>query len=106
MSIRSFLAYASLAVMAILIGATVHNPYFALVSALLSRSLVCELKALKQDELLDVLKAALDDKTRGLGNLKIKMEKKAFSVGSFKLIKSTLTPKGPVYEVLEEFKAV
>jgi len=37
---------------------------------------------------------------------KIKMEKKAFSLSIFKLIKSTLTPKGPVYEVLEEFKAV
>ena len=61
----------------LVIGATVHNPYFALVSALLSRSLVCELKALKEDELLAILNAALADKTRGLGNLKIKMEKKA-----------------------------
>lgn len=36
---------------------------------------------------------------------KIKVEEKFFKVNSFKLIKSTLTPEGPVYEDLEEFKA-
>lgn len=36
---------------------------------------------------------------------KMKVDKVAFEVGSFKLMKSTLTPEGPVYEVLEEFKA-
>lgn len=34
---------------------------------------------------------------------KIKVRKKEFSVDSFKLIKSTLTREGPVYEVVEEF---
>jgi len=61
----------------ILIGATVHNPYFSLASALLSRSLVCELKQLKVNEVLDILNAALKDKVRGLGSLKIKTDKKA-----------------------------
>ena len=61
----------------VLIGATVHNPFFSLVSPLLSRSLVFELKSLKQNEILKILEAALKDKTRGLGNLKIKMDKKA-----------------------------
>ncbi|MFH1457676.1 MAG: replication-associated recombination protein A [Candidatus Omnitrophota bacterium] len=61
----------------ILIGATVHNPFFSLVSPLLSRSLVCELKALKVNELMSILQSALKDKTRGLGNQKIKMDKKA-----------------------------
>jgi len=61
----------------ILIGATVHNPFFSLASPLLSRSLVCELKALKEDDILEVLNNALKEKTRGLGNLKIKMDKKA-----------------------------
>ncbi|MCX5703647.1 MAG: replication-associated recombination protein A [Candidatus Omnitrophica bacterium] len=60
-----------------LIGATVHNPFFSLVSPLLSRSLVCELKALKEDEILTILNSALKDKARGLGELKIKMDKKA-----------------------------
>ncbi|MDD2751664.1 MAG: replication-associated recombination protein A [Candidatus Omnitrophica bacterium] len=61
----------------ILIGATVHNPFFSLASPLVSRSLVCELKALKENEILSILNAALLDKERGLGNLKIKAEKKA-----------------------------
>jgi len=61
----------------ILIGATVHNPFFSLASPLLSRSLVCELKTLKENEILTILNHALSDKTRGLGNLKIKVDKKA-----------------------------
>jgi replication-associated recombination protein RarA len=63
----------------ILIGATVHNPFFSLASPLLSRSLVCELKALKEKEILAILEAGLSDKNRGLGSLKIKIEKKALN---------------------------
>ena len=36
---------------------------------------------------------------------KIKVEEKEFSISEFKLIKSTLTEQGPVYEVLESFVA-
>jgi len=61
----------------VLIGATVHNPYFALVAPLLSRSLVCELRPLNEKEIMQVLTAALKNKTRGLGNIKIKIDKKA-----------------------------
>ncbi|MFZ2356428.1 MAG: replication-associated recombination protein A [Candidatus Omnitrophota bacterium] len=61
----------------VLIGATVHNPYFAIASPLVSRSLVCELKTLKEDEILKILNSALSDKIKGLGNLKIKADKKA-----------------------------
>jgi putative ATPase len=61
----------------ILIGATIHNPFFYLASTLLSRSLVLELKALSQEEILRILNLALKDKSRGLGSLKIKVEKKA-----------------------------
>ena len=63
----------------ILIGATVHNPFFSLVSPLLSRSLVCELKTLKESEVLTILRSALQDKSRGLGNLKIKIDKRALT---------------------------
>jgi len=63
----------------ILIGATVHNPYFSLTSALLSRSIVCELKALEQPELLKIIDNALKDKDRGLGNIKVKVDKKALN---------------------------
>ena len=63
----------------ILIGATVHNPFFSLVSPLLSRSLVCELKQLKESDCLAILNASLTDKARGFGNFKIKVDKKALS---------------------------
>ncbi len=61
----------------ILIGATVHNPFFYLTSPLLSRSLVFELKPLKKEDIKAVLKRSLEDKTAGLGNLKIKCDDKA-----------------------------
>jgi putative ATPase len=63
----------------ILIGATVHNPYFALNSALLSRSIVCELKALQESEILEIINACLKDKDRGLGKLNVQIAKDAIN---------------------------
>jgi len=61
----------------ILIGATVHNPFFAIVSPLISRSQVFELKPLSADNIKKILENALTDKEKGLGRLKINMDKKA-----------------------------
>lgn len=58
----------------ILIGATVFNPFFTLTGPLLSRSLIFELKALSTEDLKFILQRALEDKERGLGELKIQME--------------------------------
>lgn len=55
----------------ILIGATTENPSFELNGALLSRTRVYVLKRLSEEELLAVLRAALSNKDRGLGQLKI-----------------------------------
>ncbi len=55
----------------VLIGATVFNPFFALVSPLISRSLVFELRPLSPDDLLLMLKRAIADKERGVGFLNI-----------------------------------
>jgi len=63
----------------ILIGATVHNPYFYLASGLLSRSMVCELKPLSEADILKILSFALTDKVRGLGNFKVKADKRALT---------------------------
>lgn len=52
----------------LLIGATTHNPFFSLVSPLLSRSLVAELKPLSREDLQTLLRRALTDKERGLGD--------------------------------------
>ncbi|MFN3161124.1 MAG: replication-associated recombination protein A [Rubinisphaera brasiliensis] len=51
----------------IFIGATTDNPFFALVSALLSRSHIFEFEPLSVEALKGLLKNALADSTRGLG---------------------------------------
>jgi len=61
----------------ILIGATTHNPFFSIVSPLLSRSIVFELKPLKQEEILQILQNCIKNKTKGLGNIPIKIDKEA-----------------------------
>src|SRR6202789_1414828 len=57
----------------VLIGATVFNPFFALVSPLLSRSLIFELNSLSPDDLKILISRAITDKERGLGSLPIRM---------------------------------
>ena len=61
----------------VLIGATVFNPFFSLVSPLLSRSLVFELYSLSCDDLKILIRRALADKERGLGLLPVQIEEKA-----------------------------
>jgi len=61
----------------VLIGATTHNPFFSIVPALLSRSLVFELKPLSREALESVLRRALADETKGLGKLKVSMDEGA-----------------------------
>ncbi len=50
-----------------LIGATTENPYFSLVSPLLSRCLLLRLEPLAPDEVRELLRRALADEERGLG---------------------------------------
>ena len=57
-----------------LIGATTENPSFEIISPLLSRVKVFILNPLSKEEILFILKRALTDKHRGLGNLEIKIE--------------------------------
>jgi putative ATPase len=54
-----------------LIGATTENPSFEVISALLSRSKVHALRPLTPEEIVVLLKRALADKERGLGDLEI-----------------------------------
>ncbi|OGX05755.1 MAG: AAA family ATPase [Omnitrophica WOR_2 bacterium GWA2_47_8] len=63
----------------ILIGATVFNPFFSLVSPLLSRSLIFELHALSREEIFFILKRALEDQERGLGNIPIVADEEALN---------------------------
>ncbi len=57
----------------ILVGATTQNPFFALNSALLSRSRVCELKPLEEKHLALILDRALKDSERGLGKYQVEL---------------------------------
>lgn len=61
----------------ILIGATVHNPFFSLVSPLLSRSLIFELKPLEEKDILKILNNAIEDKEKGFGTYPLKIDAKA-----------------------------
>jgi len=60
----------------ILIGATTENPSFEVRGALLSRCRVFVLHQLSQEQIVVIIKNALKNKERGLGNLEIKIGKK------------------------------
>ena len=51
----------------ILIGATTENPYFEVNGALLSRSVIFELKSLDKEDIRILLRRAVTDEERGLG---------------------------------------
>jgi putative ATPase len=61
----------------ILVGATTENPYFEVNKALISRSSVFMLKPLGSDSIKKIIKNALGDKERGLGNLEIEIDDEA-----------------------------
>lgn len=64
----------------ILIGATTENPSFEINTALLSRAKVIQLKPLNYNDLKTILERAINDKERGLGNKKIKINEKIFQM--------------------------
>ena len=60
-----------------LIGATTENPSFEINGALLSRCRVYVLKPLTEDEIVEILRRALADTDRGLGNLHLEASENA-----------------------------
>ena len=62
-----------------LIGATTENPSFEIISALLSRSRVYVLKPLTEEQIVTLLKRALADEERGLGQLKLQASDEALA---------------------------
>ena len=57
-----------------LIGATTENPSFEIISALLSRCRVYVLKVLTEDQIVGLLRRALTDGERGLGDLALEAD--------------------------------
>ena len=63
-----------------LIGATTENPSFEVISALLSRCRVYVMKPLAEDQLIDLLRKALNDRERGLGALELDAAPEALEI--------------------------
>lgn len=61
----------------VLIGATTENPYFEVNGALLSRSIVFELKALETEEIKELILRAVNDKVKGMGSYGAVLEEDA-----------------------------
>ena len=61
----------------ILIGATTENPYFEVNAALISRSIIFELKSLEISEVKELILRAVNDKTKGMGNYKARIDEDA-----------------------------
>ncbi len=61
----------------VLIGTTTHNPFFYVNAALLSRSQVFEFKKHTDKDIAAILRKALTDKERGLGNMPIVIDENA-----------------------------
>ncbi len=60
------------------IGSTTENPYFAVNNAIISRVRnIYEFKRLTPDNLITIIKRALNDRERGFGNLDIKYDEEA-----------------------------
>ena len=57
-----------------LIGATTQNPFFALTSALVSRSRLFELESLSKDDIGHILDRAVADREHGLGGERVTLE--------------------------------
>src|SRR5439155_17934613 len=57
----------------ILIGATTENPYFSLVSPLLSRTMLLHLEPLSAEDIRTLMERALTDRERGLGAIDVKV---------------------------------
>lgn len=60
-----------------LIGATTENPYFEVNKALLSRSRLFELKDLEKEDIKELIKRALFDKAKGMGNYNAQIDNDA-----------------------------
>ena len=61
----------------ILIGATTENPYFEVNGALISRSLIFELKPLEKEDIKTLLRRAVYDREKGMGSFHAEIDEDA-----------------------------
>jgi putative ATPase len=60
-----------------LIGATTENPYFSVNSPLISRSTVFHFEGISSEDIVSLMKRAIDDKKRGFGELDVDISDEA-----------------------------
>lgn len=61
----------------ILIGATTENPYFEVNGALISRSIIFELKPLEREDIKELIRRAVYDKEKGMGSFDAEIDAEA-----------------------------
>ena len=61
----------------VLIGATTENPYFEVNGALLSRSIIFELKPLRKEEIKELICRAVTDSEKGMGSYQAVIDEEA-----------------------------
>lgn len=61
----------------VLIGATTENPYFEVNSALISRSIIFELKPLSREDIKELLRRAVYDREKGMGSFDAVIDEEA-----------------------------
>ena len=61
----------------VLIGATTENPYFEVNGALISRSIIFELKSLEKEDIRKLLVRAVTDPVKGLGSYDVELHEDA-----------------------------
>lgn len=61
----------------VLIGATTENPYFEVNGALISRSVVFELKPLGREDIKELIRRAVYDSEKGMGSFKAEIDDEA-----------------------------
>lgn len=61
----------------IIIGATTENPYFEVNGALISRSMIFELKPIEPEDIKILIRRAIEDKERGMGTFDAVIEEEA-----------------------------
>lgn len=61
----------------VLIGATTENPFFEVNGALISRSIIFELKPLDSEDIKTLIRRALEDPDRGLGSYHARIDEEA-----------------------------
>ena len=63
----------------VLIGATTENPYYSVISALVSRSRLFRLEPLSQEDIAELLQRAIKDPVKGLGNYRLRISTDALN---------------------------